>query len=1433
MKNLLYSSKFRNLIRFFVALFAIATLLYFLSPAGTSDSSINSIDSQPITGKLLSIVLPIVTLVFSVVLPIFGSLADATGLSLKDWLPNDTPNADIDNFPFEVANSYEHLLEILFPNPTKPVLPDRDIHYMRRSEEPLDTALSRNQRLLVRGRSKTGKSREVAELLHRHWHNGATVLVVNRHAVLTGTYDVPDSLPRRNLILVIDDVDNYCRGEEATRNLERTISFFENLCQDRDELRVIATVRQEYEFWNNLHYDESSELWQPFHLVTIPLLSPREAEHLILQLSHVCQFEIARQVVTRIAQVNDGTFLNILLTVRDWIARGRKSITMADADNFVHDLEHTWSKRYKRICEEIPAAPAIYGAAHFLERSDIPIYIPALKAIAEDMFAGRKLHSLMGASLILREKKQNLLRQKWLENIVARIIIQFGFVNFGMIYATFLFVLLYSLPIVLFISQSIRSFIPSIVINSVFFVSLFLGCIAMGYVIFIKVTFMIWRHSISKVIDHSLTHLLRTEFRVIDDKNIIRGYEGQFGGFCFDERNNLLSNTAFESQGFLEQLVCRSVNGGILIASYRLRDGLNEIESSTKFLSLQINRWEYLKYTYFRFKAMVSEKQRHFGTALRCLEKAMTYSDSSFAKANNLLDSGWIYFRLGNYDLATQMAEESLIYEPYLSSNRWLRGLTYLQQGKSDEGIEECRYALLLNPFIPPVVQREFEQSQSVWWSQFLSRLGRNARQKQKNSKLFELKLRYGVILFWLLFWLTAFTAHSSDRSKFLQSNMPYTIAYPFSSTAWFAQGQRNFNLGNYGEAIESLSSAIKIDPHYARAYGQRGISYGEIGDLESAIEDLSRTIDINPDYAWAYVERGIVYRLDGNTESALDDFTSAIEAAPNYAAPYLQRGITNRVLDKFDLAIEDLSKAIEINPDYAQAYSERGIVHRIIGNRDNAIEDLSQAIEILPDYARAYVERGIAQRHVGNNDSAIEDLSQAIEILPNYAWAYVERGIAHWSNENNESAYEDLTKAISIDPEYARAYFQRAEFYYFDGDNANALKDLTKTISIDPNYFQVYFGRGEIYSELGEYELAVANYSEAIANAHLTTWRTVEGLYASRGVAYYRMGSHESAIADFMFQTETNTDTQPQQQAANRLLNLANVYIDESNYEAAKVAFAQAVQLDPELTIVPTAEILKSQGRNAAIEQDIETALSLYNQANQESENYALSAEYQVAEILLRQIGTYLDQDKMLKAESAILEALKLAPDFEDARSKEVALLFFDICEKSFKLEVSRGNDEYCVRASSLAQEEDAVFNLKLCWESNQLAVLRRYFDPQCQIARNEAIPLSFDEYDGGIIWQDQGEIWYFSGDVGETVIIEMTRDEDSTLDSYLTLYDPSMVRLDVDNNGGGNSNSQIEFTIEETGNHYILAEGNFNSWGTYKLQISRLDMSNEATSE
>lgn len=211
-------------------------------------------------------------------------------------------------------------------------------------------------------------------------------------------------------------------------------------------------------------------------------------------------------------------------------------------------------------------------------------------------------------------------------------------------------------------------------------------------------------------------------------------------------------------------------------------------------------------------------------------------------------------------------------------------------------------------------------------------------------------------------------------------------------------------------ESIKCLSIYLEKYPNDAFAYYLRG-SAKCLSDERGAIQDYNRAIELNPNYAEAYNNRGITKSNLKDYRGAIQDYNKTIELNPDDPSPYINRGRAKSDIEDYQGAIQDCSKAIELS-NYGYAYEIRAYVRVILKDYRGAIQDYNKEIEINPNNADVYLKRGVAKVKLEDYRGAIQDYNKAIILDPNNEITYLKRGVAKFFMGDKDGACLDWSKA-------------------------------------------------------------------------------------------------------------------------------------------------------------------------------------------------------------------------------------------------------------------------------------------------------------------------------------------------------------------------------------------------------------------------------------
>jgi serine/threonine protein kinase len=147
----------------------------------------------------------------------------------------------------------------------------------------------------------------------------------------------------------------------------------------------------------------------------------------------------------------------------------------------------------------------------------------------------------------------------------------------------------------------------------------------------------------------------------------------------------------------------------------------------------------------------------------------------------------------------------------------------------------------------------------------------------------------------------------------------------------WMKEGNACYARQQYDKAIANYTQALQLDPRYAVAYYNRGLTYDDLEQYDKAIADYDQTLQLDPRYAKAYYSRGNAYYARQQYDKAIADYNQALQLDPRYAKAYYSRGNAYYALRQYDKAIADYDQALQLDFRYANAQRWRQEAYRLL----------------------------------------------------------------------------------------------------------------------------------------------------------------------------------------------------------------------------------------------------------------------------------------------------------------------------------------------------------------------------------------------------------------------------------------------------------------------------------------------------------------------
>ncbi|MEG4575439.1 tetratricopeptide repeat protein [Microcoleus sp. N3A4] len=169
----------------------------------------------------------------------------------------------------------------------------------------------------------------------------------------------------------------------------------------------------------------------------------------------------------------------------------------------------------------------------------------------------------------------------------------------------------------------------------------------------------------------------------------------------------------------------------------------------------------------------------------------------------------------------------------------------------------------------------------------------------------------------------------------------------------FYTQGLKNLKQQDFYGAIKNFTATIKINPHFASAYNDRGMARYKLGYKQPAVEDLTTAIELNPYRAKYYSNRAFMLTRLKDYTAAIADYNSALLINPNLTQAYFNRGAIRLQMENSLAALADFESAIRLDRDFAKAYFNRGVTRYKLREVQGAFEDFQKAAGLFKQQGR------------------------------------------------------------------------------------------------------------------------------------------------------------------------------------------------------------------------------------------------------------------------------------------------------------------------------------------------------------------------------------------------------------------------------------------------------------------------------------------------
>ena len=314
--------------------------------------------------------------------------------------------------------------------------------------------------------------------------------------------------------------------------------------------------------------------------------------------------------------------------------------------------------------------------------------------------------------------------------------------------------------------------------------------------------------------------------------------------------------------------------------------------------------------------------------------------------------------------------------------------------------------------------------------------------------------------------------------------------------------GNSQFKAGNFSQAIELYTQAIKMQPD-PTFYSNRAACYTSLKKYKEVIEDCEEALKLDKNFIKAYLRAGCAYIKLGNLEEAGKYFKDALVIDPSDKAINTENDTLlllvsyknsidhhiasgefsdasrklDLLIDKCELSYELYRKKVEVMCYMNETQKAMAFLKEKEYTFINYNESLYHYLQALvARYKNAFEE---AKRYLQASirlDPDNDLLKSAFKLIRNIEETKQKADSLFKQSKFNE-AIEKYDEVLQLDPHnclYNSVILSnKATCYMSLKDNTNALKFLKKAVESNPQNAKAFYKKSEVEYTLGDYESA------------------------------------------------------------------------------------------------------------------------------------------------------------------------------------------------------------------------------------------------------------------------------------------------------------------------------------------------------------------------
>ena len=342
---------------------------------------------------------------------------------------------------------------------------------------------------------------------------------------------------------------------------------------------------------------------------------------------------------------------------------------------------------------------------------------------------------------------------------------------------------------------------------------------------------------------------------------------------------------------------------------------------------------------------------------------------------------------------------------------------------------------------------------------------------------------------------------------------------------------KRNFNLSEEAISSDTDQEVGKITTRLPEAYRyyREARELGLRGEDSKALQLMLKAVELDPEFAMAYRDIGMTYGNLGYYDKSNEYMQKAFEFRERLSDKerYLvEAGFFSGSEETLQLSIEAYKKAIELYPDVWIAYNNLSVIYQGYEEWDEA----EKACKVLVDRKEENIYPYINLAYVYQGKGMFDKAREALELYQNNfgeaAWIHQSVAANYFFQGKLDLALAEIDKAFLLKPDDLYIVVDKADYCFLSEKWVEAEREYRNLINTKSEPKAQYEGMRKLallYLTQGKFEKAKEHMRMALAiaeDAGDQSWITWLHLYL--GWIHFLSEDDAEALKEYAFASET-----------------------------------------------------------------------------------------------------------------------------------------------------------------------------------------------------------------------------------------------------------------------------------------------------------------------